>query len=165
MGTQLPQKRHSSPPIFGPCLLQPNGWMDQDTTWYGGRPRPRRHCVKWRLSSPTERGTAGPNFWPMLYCGQTVAHLSMQLLSSCPYSELPKLYVARNIRASYALRILRRTYRCGSCSIKMWKLGPRSLLPFSLTFRCPAMPSYGCLAQYCGNVGPQICGALFGLTV
>jgi len=38
------QKGHSSP-IFSPYLLQPNGWMDQDATWYGGRPRPRRLCV------------------------------------------------------------------------------------------------------------------------
>jgi len=22
-------------PILGPCLLWPNGWMDQDGTWYG----------------------------------------------------------------------------------------------------------------------------------
>ena len=22
-----------SPPIFGPYLLWPNGWMDQDATW------------------------------------------------------------------------------------------------------------------------------------
>jgi len=22
-----------SPPIFRPCLLWPNGWMDQDATW------------------------------------------------------------------------------------------------------------------------------------
>ena len=29
----------------GPCLLWPNGTMDQDTTWYGGMPRLRRHCV------------------------------------------------------------------------------------------------------------------------
>ena len=28
--------------------------MDHDTTWYGGRPRPRRHCVRWRPSSPTK---------------------------------------------------------------------------------------------------------------
>jgi len=28
-------KRHSSPHLW------PNGWMDQDTTCYGGRPRPR----------------------------------------------------------------------------------------------------------------------------
>jgi len=24
--------------IFGPCPLSPNGWMDQDVTWYGDRP-------------------------------------------------------------------------------------------------------------------------------
>jgi len=33
-------------PIFGPSLLWPNGWIDQDTTWYGGRPQLRRHCVR-----------------------------------------------------------------------------------------------------------------------
>ena len=33
----LPQKR-VEPPIFGPCLLWPNGWMDEDGTWHGGRP-------------------------------------------------------------------------------------------------------------------------------
>ena len=31
-------KRGHIPPIFGPFLLWPNGWMDQDVTWYGGRP-------------------------------------------------------------------------------------------------------------------------------
>ena len=35
------------PAIFGPCLLWPNGWMDQDATCYGGRPRPRPHYVRW----------------------------------------------------------------------------------------------------------------------
>jgi len=33
------------PPIFGTYLLRPNGCIDQDVTWYGGRPRPRRLCV------------------------------------------------------------------------------------------------------------------------
>ena len=31
--------------IRGPCLLWPNGWMDQDAAWYGGRPRPKPDCV------------------------------------------------------------------------------------------------------------------------
>jgi len=31
-----PRKTVQSTPIFGPCLLWPNGWMDQDATWYGG---------------------------------------------------------------------------------------------------------------------------------
>jgi len=34
------------PPIFGPYLLRPNGCIDQDVTWYGARPRPRRLCVR-----------------------------------------------------------------------------------------------------------------------
>ena len=41
-----PPKGHS-PPIFGPYLLRPNGCMDQDVTWFGARPRPRRLCVRW----------------------------------------------------------------------------------------------------------------------
>jgi len=36
-----PPKRAPPPPNFGPNLLWLNGWMDQDVTWYGGRPRPR----------------------------------------------------------------------------------------------------------------------------
>jgi len=24
-------------PLLSPCLLWPNGWMDQDATWYGDR--------------------------------------------------------------------------------------------------------------------------------
>jgi len=32
------------PPIFGPYLLWPNGWMDEDATWYGSRSRLMPHC-------------------------------------------------------------------------------------------------------------------------
>jgi len=42
----LPKKGRAQPPIFGPCPLWLNGWMDQDATWYGDRPRPRPHCVR-----------------------------------------------------------------------------------------------------------------------
>ena len=28
-------KKGSEPPIIGPSLLWPNGWMHQDATWYG----------------------------------------------------------------------------------------------------------------------------------
>jgi len=34
----LPQKG-VEPPIFSPCLLWPNGWMDQHGTWHEGGPR------------------------------------------------------------------------------------------------------------------------------
>jgi len=60
-GPSSPTERGTTcPPLFGPCLLWPNGWMDQNTTWYGGKPRPRWHCVRWGPCSPTERGTAAP---------------------------------------------------------------------------------------------------------
>jgi len=56
-----PQKGHN-PPIFGPCLLCSNGWMDEDATWYRGRPRPKRHCVRW---GPSSQGQSPPIFGPM----------------------------------------------------------------------------------------------------
>ena len=50
---QLPSPKMAQPHlIFGPCLLWPNGWMDQDATRYGGKPRPMRRCVIRGRSSP-----------------------------------------------------------------------------------------------------------------
>jgi len=68
------KKAHPAHPIFGPCLLWPNGWMDEDAAWYGSRPRPRPHCIRWGPSS-RERGTAAPSFWPMSIVA-TVAYLN-----------------------------------------------------------------------------------------
>jgi len=45
-GNPAPTKNGAQPPIFGPCVLWPNGWMGQDATWYGGRPGLRRYCVR-----------------------------------------------------------------------------------------------------------------------
>jgi len=58
-------KKVQSPPIFSPRLLWPNGWMDQDATWYGGRPRPRRHCVDGD-PAPLKKGHTPPIFGPCL---------------------------------------------------------------------------------------------------
>jgi len=58
-----PPKRGLSP-IFGRCLLCPNGWMDQDIChWYGDRPRLRRHCVRREPSPPPKKA---PIFGPRL---------------------------------------------------------------------------------------------------
>jgi len=73
-------KRRRSPPIFGPCLLRPNGWMDQDATWYGGRPRPKRLCVTWGLNPLPKKGTEPPpQFSSHFYCGQTAGWIKMAL--------------------------------------------------------------------------------------
>jgi len=47
-GDPAPPEKRALPlhPIFGRCLLWPNGWMDEDATWYGNRPRPRPHCIR-----------------------------------------------------------------------------------------------------------------------
>jgi len=71
MGTQSPflQRKQSlgrGTQIFGPCLLGPNGWMDQDGTWHGGWPWSSPHCAGWGHSSPPQKGgTEPPNFWPI----------------------------------------------------------------------------------------------------
>jgi len=51
----LPKKR-SPLPNFRPISIASNGWMHQDATWYGGRPQPRRLCVRWGPSPPPQEG-------------------------------------------------------------------------------------------------------------
>jgi len=55
----------AAPSIFGPCLLWPNGWMDQDATWYIGRPS----------FPPQKKRHSSPLFGPCLLW-QTIAHFS-----------------------------------------------------------------------------------------
>ena len=54
-GTARPsQKGAVAPPLnkFGPCLLWLNGWVDQDGSWRGGWPQPRRLYETWRPTPP-----------------------------------------------------------------------------------------------------------------
>ena len=83
MGRSSAQKRgHSpAPSIFGPCLLWPNGWMDQYATWYGGRPRPTRHCIRWRPSPLKGAQLPQVLLSTHVYCGH--GRPSQLLLSSC----------------------------------------------------------------------------------
>jgi len=77
----LPQKGAEPPsPIFGSFLLWPNGWMHQDSTWFGGRPQPRQHCVRWGPSSPPQKWGGAPHkFSVHVYCGQTAGWIKMAL--------------------------------------------------------------------------------------
>ena len=81
MGTQLPSpKRGRSPfPIFGPCLLWPNCWMDQGGTWHGGGPWSRPHCARWGHSSPPPKKGQSPPFLAYVYCGQTAGWIKTPL--------------------------------------------------------------------------------------
>jgi len=55
-GPSSPPQKGGRAPNFRPIssyVLRPNGCMDQDATWYGGRPRPRPHSARWGPSYPS----------------------------------------------------------------------------------------------------------------
>jgi len=81
-GPSYPQKKRTQPPypIFGPCLLWPNGWMDEDATWYGSRPWPRQLCIR-RVPSYPWKGHSSPVFSAHVRCGH--GRPSQLLLSFC----------------------------------------------------------------------------------
>ena len=72
-------KEGAEPPIFGPCLLWPNRWMDVHGTWHGGGPRSRPKCARWRPSSPPQKRGHSPQFSAHVCCGQTAGWIKMRL--------------------------------------------------------------------------------------
>jgi len=80
-GPAPPPLKGHSPPIFGPYLLRPNGSTDQDVTWYGGRPRPRRLGDRWGPRSPSPKGRRAPpkKNSAHVYCGQTAGWMKLVL--------------------------------------------------------------------------------------
>jgi len=69
-------RRGRSPPNFRYMFIVANGWMDQDGTWHGCRPQPRRLCVRWGLGTqlplPKKEAEPPPQFSALVYCGQTL---------------------------------------------------------------------------------------------
>jgi len=59
--------------------------MHEDASWYGGRPLPRRHCVRWGPSPPPQKGRS-PQFLADVYCGQTAAWIKMPLGTEIGFS-------------------------------------------------------------------------------
>jgi len=60
-----PPQNVSTPPIFGPYLLWPNGWMDTDATWYGDRPQPSDIVLDGDPAPPPPKWYRSPNFQSM----------------------------------------------------------------------------------------------------
>ena len=77
-----PQKDGGAPPIFGPCLLQPNGCMDHDATWYGDIDLGPDDIVLDGATAhppPQRGGGRAPQFLANVYCGQTAGWIKMAL--------------------------------------------------------------------------------------
>ena len=73
-------KKGTEPPIFHPFLLSPNGWMHQDATWYGGRPRPSDFVFDGDPATPrTEGAPTTTQFLAHVYCGQTAGWMKTPL--------------------------------------------------------------------------------------
>jgi len=66
-------------PIFGPRLLWPNGWMDQDGTWHGGGPWSRPHCARWGPSFPPQK-VGKANYRPIFIVAKRLDGLRCHLV-------------------------------------------------------------------------------------
>ena len=57
-----PNKRYGTPPspLFSPCLFWPNGWVDQDATWYSGNLSPVHIVLDGDPAPPPPKGHSSP---------------------------------------------------------------------------------------------------------
>ena len=79
-----PQKKGTAPQFSAHVYCgQMAGWMKMPLgSWYGSRPWPRPHCVRWGPSSPLPaKGAQQTPFSAHVYCGH--GRPSQLLLSSC----------------------------------------------------------------------------------
>ena len=88
MGSQLPPLQGAQRPVFGPCLLWPNGWLDEDATWYKLRPRPTSYCAKRGPSFSWNGVEQPPLFDPCLSCPRSPISATAQLLFNNSYPGL-----------------------------------------------------------------------------
>jgi len=73
----------AQPTIFGPCLLWPNGWMDQDAILYGCRPWPMWHCVRCG-PGPPRKGAQQPQFSANFALARSPISATAELLFAIP---------------------------------------------------------------------------------
>ena len=110
--------------VYDVGVLWPNGWLDQYATWYGGRPRPRPHCVRRGPSSPHVREHSSPtHFLPV----SIVAKRS-------PISATAELLFLFSSRAGF------QPEGTTSLSPRFLPLIP-SVFPYPFSFLCLSSPS------------------------
>ena len=121
--------------------------MDQDATWYGGRPRPRRYCARTQL--PPRKGaqqalTFGPT---LLWHGRT----SQQLLSSCLRSSLSFISASQRFCSNISVRFLSLHSANYFLAFKqqslLFKLGTHKVLPSTELVPSVGHQSSPCLHQ------------------
>ena len=133
-------------PVCDVVVLWPNSWMDYNATWYGGRPRPRPHCVTWKRSSPTaDPPLFGPCLlWPncrALVWDMRQTHGHWSQYSHPPGGELTRACCARLPRL---VRLCHRPRRDGYYTIAaiiLLECGPMPNVMAALPILCGALCS------------------------
>jgi len=128
--TSSPSLKGARPSVFGPCLLWPNGYMDEDATWYGRRPQPRPHCVRRRPSSPLRKRNSTPPLSDHVCCDHScTTHL---LLSSCtngrPYLLWPNGWMDQDA-TGWGDKSMRHSVRWGPSSASPKRGGAPIFIP------------------------------------
>ena len=99
------RKRHTHRhPIFGPCLLWPNGWMDDDAAWYGSRPRPSHIVLDGTGSQLSRKVHSSPVFSAHVYCGHGRPSQQLLLRSCFNMESRLKPPARRSLAAAVELR-------------------------------------------------------------
>jgi len=133
------------------CIVA-NGWMDQYATWYGARPRPRRHWDRWGPSSLPRKGAQQPPmFGPCLLWPHGCP--SQQLLSSC------FLFVITNQLKNMCFMFRTRPVQffCGDVNVLMGvQMAAIINRRRTDTLRRPQQ-------RYCGTINSEITAAVYNL--
>jgi len=89
----LPQKKGTAHPIFGPCLLCPNGWMDEGATWYESRLGPGHIMLDGDPAPPRKGHSSSPSLRPMSIVAR-VAYLSycLALVQTVAENRMPSSF-------------------------------------------------------------------------
>ena len=88
-----PKKGAQQPPIFSPCLLWSNGWMDQDTIWYGDRPWPGHIVLDGTQFPHGKSHSSPPLFGPLARSPiSATAELSCRATHECVGRPRPVLH-------------------------------------------------------------------------
>ena len=128
-GDPAPPIKGTAPPLFGPCLFWPIGWMDhQDATWYEGRPEPGAYCIRWGPSflPPQKKGAQQPPslgpclLWPNSRPSQLLLSTCLFLFAAdvtVTFYSCLSLYLCMHTRQQHKLFIML-CDQCGSVVVK-----------------------------------------------
>ena len=158
LGDQYKQRfvlRDRCPVCLSVCnvgVLWSNSWIDQYATWYGGRPRPTRHCVRRGLSSLHGKEHSSP---PQLFgpCLLWPNDRLSQLLNSClVYDESVFVFVCPLLHLKKHHVQTSRIFLCRLPVAVVWSLTAMQYDVFPVLWMTLCLSKMGHMAHGVGNI-------------